>query len=358
MRILHTADVHLRADRPRTVDALETLIEEADRQNADVLTVAGDLFHSAADADALRPTLRSRLSDTGLRIVVSPGNHDAEVFQQNLDFGADVEVLRETPVDRRHVDAVTVLGVPYTDELTETVFSALADGEPQEGQERAEDAGTTRVLLLHCTLDVGFGRGTSGEDEPTSYFPVTRGTLGSLDVDFVLAGHIHASTRQVPLSNGGVFVYPGSPVSHSRTETGRRHAVLVDTGEETVESVPLETYYVDRLDVTVRPGGEDEVLDRIDSWAGAREEPFADLEVAVDGFTEWEEDEFGNALAAVTGSASLTNEVRGARQVLDHQLYRQFLEAFDPETAADPEGVRTRVIEVLSRLLANREIRP
>lgn len=351
MRVIHTADIHLKEHDDRTIAALEDILAKTAQHDADVLTIGGDIFHTPEDANALRPRLRTLFSDTGFDIIAIPGNHDAEVYKENLDFGQDIDVLVDPPFEDRQYDDAIFVGVPYTDELTEDLFSQLSREDNQE---------QTSFLLLHCTLDIGFGSGEAGEEDATEYFPVTKSTLAKLGYDYVLAGHIHSSVREVPLANGGAFIYPGSPMSHSTKETGRRHAVLIDTDDQQVRSIPLDTYYFDRYTDTVRPGEEDEVLDAIQQWVTERDNEYSDLEVVIDGFIDREESEFRDSLVEAAGPATISNETREVTEVLEHPLYQQFVDELNDEDLGEleEETVRTRVIQVLSRLLARREIRP
>ncbi len=348
MRLLHTADVHLREDDDRTIEALKTVLDTAAENEVDLVTIGGDLFDSPGDANALRPRLRGLFSDNDFDVVVIPGNHDADVYRDNLEFGQDLEVLVDDPLERREFEDVRITGVPYQSELTEELFSALS----LEGtSDRAQ------LLLLHCTLDIGFGADATGEEAATEYFPVTKSTLASLGYDIVLAGHIHSTVRTLPLAHGGTFVYPGSPVSHSTSETGRRHAVLVDTETEAIRSLPLATYFVDRLERTVRPGEEDKVLDEVEAWVHERDEVYADLTIDIEGFIEREEAAFRADLEHVAGEATIEYDgVRGVAEVLEHPLYRDFERELDDDIE-DRTDIETRVIRVLSELLANREIR-
>jgi len=356
MRVLHTADVHLQQDDDRTLDGLEEVLAKAEQHDVDVLTIAGDIFGTSEDANALRPRLRTLFSDTAFDIIAIPGNHDADVYEENLDLGQDFDILVDRPLEECRYDDTVFAGVPYTDELTEELFSSLSREEDEEG---------ARFLLLHCTLDIGFISGEAGPEDATEYFPVTKSTLAKFGYDYVLAGHIHSAVRKVPLANGGTFIYPGSPVSHSTKETGRRHAVLIDTDEGHARSIPLDTYYFDRFTETVRPGEEDDVIEAIQQWVSERDDEHSDIEIFVDGFIEREEAEFQDLLDEAAGSATVTNESREVSEVLEHSLYQQFLDELDEEdidnleddSGLDDDAVRTRVIQVLSRLLAGREIR-
>ena len=349
MRILHTADLHLREDAPETIDALDAVLEAARTRDADLVTVGGDLFDRPTDVDALRPALRERFADAGREVLVVPGNHDAAAFRRNLDFGPTVDPLVGAPCDSRRVGEATVVGVPYTSEFTDELYAALREAAPADGP---------GVLLLHCTLDVGFDRDAVGTEETTRYCPVSRSVLGELGYDAVLAGHIHAGLDRRRLPGGGHFVYPGSPCSHTTAETGPRHAVVYDTAADALEPVRLPTFYHDRRRWTVRPGEGAAVLDEVDRWVADREADDCEYRVAVDGFVR-DEAAFGERLATIVPGDRLTNEVRDVGPVLDHELYERFERRLaEREDVDDPEAVRAVVTRALSDLLIAGEVRP
>ncbi len=47
MKILHTADLHLRSENDERWAALTAVVDIGKKQKADVLVIAGDLFDSA-----------------------------------------------------------------------------------------------------------------------------------------------------------------------------------------------------------------------------------------------------------------------------------------------------------------------
>ena len=347
MRILHTADVHLREDDPNTVDALEQVIETAEREDVDILSIGGDLFDTPTDAEELRPRLRTLFSDNSFEIVGIPGNHDAEVYDKNLQFGSDIEILVQQPFESREYGDVQIVGVPYTSSMTEELYSNLI---------KKSDSSRTQILLLHCTLDIGFKSSGFG-DEEGEYFPVSKSVLSDLGYDYVLAGHIHSTDREVPLANGGKFIYPGSPVSHSTKETGQRKAILIDTSNDDVAGISLDTFYYDQFTETVRPGEEETVIERIEQWSERHDGGNCELSVTIDGFIEMDESEFSERLREASGSADVTNQARIVDQVLDHPLYSRFENKLEErEDIEDEQAVRERVIEVMSQLLSRREI--
>ena len=87
MKILHTADWHLgkRLDRfdrlPEQKQVLEEIIEIANRENPDVVLVAGDLFDTfnppVEAVELLYRTLRQLSADGKRAVIAIAGNHDS-----------------------------------------------------------------------------------------------------------------------------------------------------------------------------------------------------------------------------------------------------------------------------------------
>jgi hypothetical protein len=63
-----------------------------------------------------------------------------------------------------------------------------------------------------------------------------------------------------------MFVYPGSPASVTRKETGPRNVALIDTAAEQLNFHRLDAFHYDTLDVVVTPGEEEGILDEISEW--------------------------------------------------------------------------------------------
>ncbi len=310
VRILHTADVHLDPDHPERVDALESVLELATEEGVDVLTIGGDLFDSERAAEDLRSDFRTLFSDLPFSVLAIPGNHDAAAFRDDLFFGEDFEAAVTEPFGHHEFDETRVTTVPYRAGDPDEVLLALADRDPHDGPE---------VLVLHCSLEAPVDS-TAGDEGDVRYFPVDRHQLAELDFDYCLAGHFH-SAHELALPRGGRFVYPGSPASVTRAEQGRRGAVLVDTGEASVDRRRLDTFHYDRLDLTVTPGEEAAVLETIDSRTTAWADRHVDAAVTVDGFVAMPEAEFHDDLQAASGGFPLDDRTRTVGWLESHGLY-------------------------------------
>lgn len=348
MLILHTSDLHLTERRPETISGLDQILKVAKERSVDIVTIAGDLFDSAEDAEALRPYLRKKFSTNNFEIIAIPGNHDAEAFKSNLDFGSDLRVAVSEPYELFTRNDVTIVALPFKQVLDEKTLSLLEKESKRSG---------VKILLIHCTLDIGFSTGDFGEGETCHYCPISRAVLSRLGYDYVLAGHFHSNTNILQLGEKGRFVYPGSPVSHSIKEIGRRQAVLIDTKENDCKPMPLQSFYYDVHHITVIPGMEEYIIGKIREWISERHSEQCSLKVIVDGFTIKSEASFRRELENVTKGAEVEHLYRNVKEVLEHPLFIKFKEKLAERNLEQTEQIESLVIDAMARLLRSRELR-
>jgi len=344
-RLLHTADVHLSRDAPERRAALEAVLRIGEEEAVDILTIGGDLFDSDRESEAVRPDLRQIFSDRPFSILTIPGNHDEAAFRSDLHYGESFTAAVGEPFE--HVSGprsnVRITCVPYTAQAVEEVLIALAEREPFDGVE---------LLLVHCSLEAPFDAVSEGDEETRRYFPVTRETLADLGFDYYLAGHFHSS-HHVELPTDSMFVYPGSPASVTRTETGPRNVALIDTATEQLNFHRLDAFHYDTLDVVVTPGEEAAVLEEISEWVERRRERTVDASITVSGHVTVPETDFQSELADASGDIPVENTTTGVEAVLSHPLFEAFeskLDARDLEDDSLGEAVRTRTIRIFSAL--------
>lgn len=345
-RIIHTSDLHLNENKPETIDALEKILQLAKDLEVDLVTIAGDIFHSIEDAEALRPTLRSKLSNLDYEIIAIPGNHDLESYTGNLNFGSSLTLATEGPYQVFKRKDTSIVAVPYVDRPDEKLLRQL-----REEADKAESS----VLLLHCTLDIGCKAEDFGE-EHAHYFPISMGVIESLGYDHVLAGHFHRTPQLRKIKDKGYFVYPGSPVSLSKSEVGKRSVVLFHDWEKPV-SVPLASFYYDATEFFVSPDEEEHLVAEIKEWYSARCEDNCSLSVTVEGYTTLDESYLEEQIKQVSEKAEHEIRFRDVSKVIRHPLYLGFLEKLREKEAKDPEHVKRLVMEAMVRLLSMGEIR-
>ena len=101
-------------------------------------------------------------------------------------------------------------------------------------------------------LDAFFSRNDFGKEGEGRYMPVKLSYFKDLNIDYVLAGHFHSKFSVWELENGGYFVYPGSPMSITRRETGRRKVNIFEIGKPPGE-YHLDTPHFEEVDIELDP---------------------------------------------------------------------------------------------------------
>jgi len=353
MRILHTADIHLRNSDDERWRALEAVVDESIERKVDALVIAGDLFDRGIDARRLRAPLRTLLGRSPARVVVIPGNHDESGLAAGDFLGDNVTLMMDAavPVD---IDSVRFIGIPFQEaDVSETarILSAAAQYRRQ---------GAVNVLVFHGELlDLVPGAGAFGDEGGRDYMPVRAETFAHLGFDYVLAGHFHTRFR-LKYYDDGVFVYPGSPVSITRRETGRRQAVLVTAGEAPV-GIELDTEFFAEVPVDLTPDDVNDPLERIRSVlasapGGAR------ILLTVSGFVHlasigMNELLFAQSIDGLRADFAIEAPIQQNWQdvsvVLDHDLFCKFSERLEASNAqgAERDVARSMVMEALMEVL-------
>ncbi|PRY13414.1 DNA repair exonuclease SbcCD nuclease subunit [Kineococcus rhizosphaerae] len=234
VRVVHAADVHLDSPlrglrrlgddavadtlRAATRGALEALVALCEDQRADALLLAGDLYdgtwHDYATGRFFTRQVQ-RLADSGIKVFVVSGNHDAESqITHSLTLPPNVHrfgVDSPGTVVEEHL-GLAVHGQGYR---TRAVSSNLAAGYPREVP------GVVNVGLLHATVD---GSRSGGEHE--RYAPCSVDDLTALGYEYVALGHVHA--REVLATGRTTVAYSGNLQGRHPRETGAKGAYVVD----------------------------------------------------------------------------------------------------------------------------------
>ncbi len=233
MKILHTADIHLRTVGDERWCALLNILEIAKAHRVSLVVISGDLFDRPLDAHRLKPPLRDLMRSVAFPVVILPGNHDVLALRDGDDYGENVTVLASHD---QHLDIgdVRLFGLPFEKIVGGKVLQRLLSIKDRRRE------GACNILLYHGELlDLSYSGKSFGDEEQGDYMPVRLPFFDNLGIDYVLAGHFHSNFESVRYSDG-YFVYPGSPVSVTRKETGIRKVNLFEVGKppraETVTS--------------------------------------------------------------------------------------------------------------------------
>ena len=235
MKFIHIADVHwgARPEREQTFgrireqeikETFQRVIDHANKQQADLLLIAGDLFDQPPTQQELREVdyLLSRLNHT--RTVLIAGNHDHlephDVFSK---YKWNSEVYLLDGKQRNHISfedlKTTIYGFSYwKNQITKPLYDRM---EPDE----REDSDFS-ILLAH------------GGD--ASHIPIQREALKWSGFDYIALGHIHK-----PMKVGSeLYRYCGTPLACSVSEAQQQKGIIMVEmgvkGEIKTTILPLE----------------------------------------------------------------------------------------------------------------------
>lgn len=257
MRLIHTSDWHLGRTLhgenllPAQDDFLRWLLDEAVRQQAGAVVVAGDIYDRAVppvDAVRLLDAALLRFAQVRIPVILTSGNHDSAV---RLGFGAGLseaagihlrtavaDLARPVLLADEH-GPVAVYGVPYL--LPDAVMADL--GVPARTHEavlaeaarriRADAAarGVGRtVVAAHAFVTGGQPAESERDIRVGGVADVPAGVLAGFS--YVALGHLHGAQRAGPPPGppGSPLIrYSGSPLAFSFSEKDHVKSVtLVD----------------------------------------------------------------------------------------------------------------------------------
>ena len=344
MRILVTADIHLSASHPERQEALADVVRIAEEEDVEYLLIAGDMFDAVTDVDDVKTEIRDLFTDNDFRSFVIPGNHDEGAFREEDYFGDDLEVLSHTPFEQVDLGDVNLLAIPFTQarfgQLVDDIHDARVDEQ-------------LNVLLLHGTLSTATGDVFGHESR---YLPFTPEQLLETGADYVFAGHIHsAPTRHTFGRHDCVFAYPGSPVSITTKETNKRGVWILDTAQQELRNVHVNSAYYRRETLDLIPGEAPEKLTALHDRLAGQDLANARLLVEPVGFIEMDEARFFEELESIVQDVDPADYridrtgIESAGAILDSELYRGFEEKLEAIEEVDRRAVRGMVLKALSR---------
>ena len=230
MLIIHTADIHLGASpdkgepwgenrKQELWDSFERLIETVEAQKADLLLIAGDLFHRLPLLRELREVnaLFSSLSRTN--VVIMAGNHDPiseNSFYKGFSWAENVCFFEKDAIHAIQFPElnVEVYGLSYhKKEIRERLYDSI----------KPRDNGFYHILLAH------------GGDE--KHIPYTKEKLAKSGFDYIAFGHVHKPGIIIP----GKAVMSGSlePTDHTCQGTHGYVCVEVKEGKNHISLTPF-----------------------------------------------------------------------------------------------------------------------
>jgi exonuclease SbcD len=270
---------------------IDQLVAAVERDNVDVVLIAGDVYDRAlpgVDVVHLLDDALVRLTGTGAQVVLTSGNHDSAI---RLGFAARLlergGVHLRTKVEELHhplllplgpdqggKEAVlAVYGIPWleprlvADQLgTDTashfeVTRAAAARIREDIGQRAESTTVQSVVLAHT-----FASGGISSDSERD---LSIGGVGAVPLDlfdgfsYTALGHLHGRQTLSPSVR-----YSGSPLAYSFSEaTHQKGGWLVDIGADGVTSVTEVHWEAPRSLAVLRGTLADLLQDPSHEWA-------------------------------------------------------------------------------------------
>ena len=243
MLIIHTADLHLGASpdagekwgknrKQELWDSFERLIEVVEMQKADLLLIAGDVFHRPPLLRELREVNDRFASLSKTKVVLMAGNHDhigANSFYKGFSWAENVYFFENTVIDSVKFPELKtdVYGLSYHGkQIREQLYDDV----------KPEDNGYYHILLAH------------GGDE--KHIPYTKEKLMKSGFDYIAFGHVHKPGLILP----GCAAMAGSlePTDHTCFGTHGFVRVEVKDGKNQIALVPFakREYKTLRMEIT------------------------------------------------------------------------------------------------------------
>ncbi len=323
MKILHTADIHLREYCDDRWNTLQKLIEIGKKEKIEIFALSGDLFDKDIDAQSLTLKIRAIFSNTGFKIVIIPGNHDSDSYKTNIYFGDDAIILTDLNNPFENED-VRIWGMPFEPIGGEKILDKLYSLANHLGTDKKN------ILLYHGELlDAFFSRRDFGDEGGERYMPVKISYFADLKIDYVLAGHFHSNFDVWRLKSGGYFVYPGSPISITRRETGQRKLNIFKVGEPPKEYF-LDTPHFEEVAIELDPFKDEKPIETVERQLNNLH-PEAKSILIIKGFIDGEtigmnDKELVERIKKIAAGRCVDEryEFRDIRAILQDDLFKRF----------------------------------
>ena len=320
MKLIHTADLHLKKGEEKRIGVLKWLVEKGAELKIDYFIIAGDLFDSDTDATILRPEIKGIFESINAQVLVIPGNHDIESFSQGYDYGKNVIQLVQTPFEIIELSSIKICGVPYQDRK----FSECIEDIPSD----------VDILIAHGTLYDESFIFTMLDDKETEYMPIFPANLENC-ARYIAMGHLHSRSIEKKYQ-GTHVVYPGSPVALDTKCVDKRYyyEVLIDKNSLKCKPVEIEiSPYWLRNETFVFPGNEQKVLDKIETFLQNIDHKHTMPNIIIKGYIEDTDKDFGKRIeqlrikyTEIFEDMRLNTEVKSWDIIIQNRIVKNFVQ--------------------------------
>ena len=295
MKILHTADWHLgkrlqdfqRLQEQRTV--LAEIVQVANREDVDLVLVAGDLFDTfnpdPQAEDLLYSTLKELTAGGRRTVVVIAGNHDnpdrieaqdhfgrecgilfagfPRTEVRSYELSCEAKLLQSAPgfIELklpRHESPVRIILTPYANESRMRAYFGMTSLDDELRQsltghwaalaDTYMDNQGVNLLIAHLFVMKRGGEQPEESDDERSILQVGGASVIYTDmipaqIQYTALGHLHR--YQEVAGGSGPVVYSSSPLAYSFAEADQQKYIVLIEAEPgqpvTVTPVPLAT---------------------------------------------------------------------------------------------------------------------
>jgi len=334
MKILHTADLHIRSKGDPRWKTLELLIDIAKNEDVNIMVICGDLFDTEVAAENIRVELRDIFSGNPFHTLIIPGNHDVDAYSAGYYFGDKVTVFSSKNIqDNKYIEGnACFMGLPYQELDSVSVANLLlnlSNWLPQD---------CINIILYHGELlDTFYSREDFGSEGESRYMPTRLSFFRDLPINYVLAGHFHSNFDVYEIANEKYFVYPGSPISITKRELGQRCINLFELGDHP-RKFPIDTHHFKQIRITLYPDGDSDPLRIVEEKLG-QAHPEANVLLTIDGYIRLEETQFSNNIKALCKDkpVEIDNRVKDFRKIISDPLYELFIQKLLEEIQDEDE---------------------
>lgn len=255
-KFLHLADLHLGAcfdmlppekaesARGKQFAALEHAVRVAERETAQAILIAGDLFDSPQPSTTLFSRAMSILSQAPCPVFIAPGNHDyIESGSPYLTTALpeNVHVFTSDTLEPIHIgQAATVWGAAFHNQSASIPLTHRNFSRP------------LNLCLVHTDLKTDSGYNHYSPDQ-----------IAQSGFSYLAAGHNHAPSG-LRRAGGTVFCCPGGLCALSARETGPKGFLLLEAGD-TIKAQFIESKAVQfaRIEIDLTPIPSDTGLQKV-----------------------------------------------------------------------------------------------
>ncbi|MGL4561793.1 MAG: metallophosphoesterase family protein, partial [Brevinema sp.] len=201
------------------------IIQLAQKENVELILIAGDLFDVAANGRLLEAAMLPIWEQFQGSVLIVPGNHDDKFLNHRSELAPNVIVANQTPYSVAEIEGLYFVCVPYQHDISLSDIN-IPNYDPA-------------ILVTHGTYESG---------TKAKYFPISSSDVAGR-YRYVALGHYHTWFDR--WTNGTCLVNPGAPRQTRKSDIGARYVSLIDTDSWAMERLLLPIVFIDYQTINV-----------------------------------------------------------------------------------------------------------